>query len=698
MLSITTPQALEIAMQHHQAGRLAEAEALYRRILVAEPRHAEALHLLGVIAHGTGHLDAAIELMRQAIDAAPGTALYHNNLANALKDRGDFDGASQAYRRAIELRPDLAMAHNNLGNLLHDLGQHEAAIVSYRRAIALQPDFAAAFNNLGNSLQATSRFEEAVNAWREAVRLEQGYAMAHNNLGNALQVRQELDAAIASFRRAIELQPDFSLAYSNLGGALLKQGQLGEAVAALERAVQLQPDSVLAHNNLATALQNQGRVEEAIACFDRALQLQPDSAIIHSNRLAILHYRPGITPAMLLEAHREYDRRHAAALSSANPPLPQPAEPSRKLRLGFVSPHFARHAVGHFLIRLLENLDPREFEIICYSDTPAPDATTRRIQSASAVWRESSTLSDRELAAQIREDAVDILFDLAGHTSGHRLLAFARKPAPVQITWLDYVGTTGLRAMDYLLADPRQVPSEAEPWVREKVLRMPDDYICYDPLASAPEVGPLPAIAAGHVTFGSFNLLTKTHPGVIGVWARILHRVPRSRLLLKARALADRATASRVHGLFAAEGIPPERVEFLGWSPPDDVLACYPRLDLALDTFPYNGGLTTCEALWMGVPVVTCPGETFAGRHGLAHLTAAGLTETIARTFDEYVDIAATLASDLPRLAALRAGLREKVAASPLCDGKRFAGHFAALMRNVWRDRPLNSAAADGPR
>jgi predicted O-linked N-acetylglucosamine transferase (SPINDLY family) len=352
--------------------------------------------------------------------------------------------------------------------------------------------------------------------------------------------------------------------------------------------------------------------------------------------------------------------------------------------LGFLSPDLGRHPVGYFLVRVLESLDPAQCETVCYSDRAVHDNVTARFQAAATRWHDVFGISDPRLAAEIRAEGIDILFDLAGHTSGNRLLVFARKPAPIQVTWAGYVGTTGLETMDYLLADRWEVPPGAEPYYRERVLRMPDGYVCFDPPADAPAVTPLPAPQRGGVTFASFNNPAKITPQVIEVWSRILDRLPGSRLVLKFRGQDEGGVARRFLDLFAAQGIDRDRVELLGGSPHAEFLAAYQRVDLALDPFPYNGGLTTCEALWMGVPVITCPGQTFAGRHSLSHLSNVGLTETIAADLDQYVELAVGLAADLPRLASLRAGLRQRVAASPLCDGKRFAANLTALLRAVW--------------
>ena len=317
------------------------------------------------------------------------------------------------------------------------------------------------------------------------------------------------------------------------------------------------------------------------------------------------------------------------------------------------------------------------------------DILTHRIQAAATQWRDVIALKDEQLAEQIRADRIDILFDLAGHTGSNRLLVFARKPAPIQITWIGYEGTTGLTAMDYLLADRYMVPEESQRYYRERVLRMPDGYLCYDPPHSAPPVGPPPSVTKGFTTFGSFNNLAKITPEVVATWAKILHRLPTARLIVKYRGLGDPSVQRRYLDLFAAHEIGPQRLELQPWTSYEDYLATYHQVDLVLDPFPFSGSTTACEAMWMGVPVVTCPFETFASRHSFSHLSNLGLTETIAHDLDRYVDLAISLAGDLPRLAALRAGLRERMAASPLCDGKRFANNLMSLLRDVWEQRTV---------
>jgi predicted O-linked N-acetylglucosamine transferase (SPINDLY family) len=495
-----------------------------------------------------------------------------------------------------------------------------------------------------------------------------------------------LDEAVASLQQAQRLQPGDAETYHNLGIALNAQGKLDEAVASLQQALRLKPDFVEAHNNLGNALQAQGRLDEAVSCYRQALRLKADCAEAHSNLLLSLHYRADVTLRELAEAHADYERQFAAPLRSTWKPHGNVRNPERQLRLGFVSPDLRRHPVAYFLIRFLENLDRGQCEAICYSNRPAKDDVTTRIQAAAATFRDVFAWSDEHLVEQIRSDQIDILFDLAGHTAKNRLRVFARKPAPIQVTWLGYVGTTGLRAMDYILADRHVIPAGAEAYYCERVLRLPDGYVCYDPPSFAPGVLPLPALERQYVTFASFNNPAKIAPQVVAVWATILRRLPQARLVLKYKALHEASVAVRFREMFAGHGIDPGRVALAGWSGHQEFLEQYNGVDIALDPFPHNGGMTTCEALWMGVPVITCPGTTFAGRQSLTHLSNIGLTETIAHNLDEYADLAVALAGDLARLAAIRAGLRSQVAVSPLCDGQRFAGNLMKLLRGAWRE------------
>ena len=563
---MTVQQAFGLALQHHQAGRLAEAEALYRQILAVEPRQTEALHGLGVIAYQVGQLDVAEDLIRRAISLCPGFAAAFDNLGTVLRDKGHLDDAIAAHQHAITLTPHDARIHFNLGNALHDKGLWDEAIVAYQQTVALRPDYAEAHSNLGNALRHKGKPGEAIAACRRAIALKPDYAEAHSNLGNALKDKGQLDEAIASYRQAILLKPDYPEAHSNLGNALTDRGQL----------------------------------DEAIVAYRQAILLKPNYPEVHSNLLFTLNYHPGFDPAAVYEEHCGWNRQHAEPLRRFIQPHGNDGSPERRLRIGYVSPDFREHPVSHFLLPLLARHDHEHFEIFCYAQVSAPDGMTRQLRAHADHWHSFTGLSDPPAADLIRHHQIDILVDLSGHTSHHRLLLFAHQPAPVQVTWLGYPNTTGLTTMDYRLTDAyADPPGPPSPGMPSSSSVSPVCAWCYQPSDSPP----VTLRSEGPITFGSFNNLAKITEPTLLLWARILYSVPESRLLLKTRALGSENTRQRVRQILGAAGIGAERLELRGYEPAhDDHLALYQRIDVALDTFPYHGTTTTCEALWMGCP------------------------------------------------------------------------------------------------
>ncbi len=723
-------QRFAAAVAHHQAGRLETAEGLYRQVLQVEPDHAEAINLLGVIAGQKGEHQAAADKIAQAIAINPAKADFHVNLAeayrglkrfpeaiaccrralelapddagachslgNALRDNGQVEAAVECFQRAVQLNADFAEAHFNLADVLQRLGKFKEAFASYQRTISLQPNVAETFHKVGDGLRRMGQFPSAIVCFRRAVELAPDRAAFHNCLGCALKDRGQLDEAISCFRRAIELEPECAEAHGNLGLALQDQGRFSEGIACYQRALQIRPDFVAVLNGLGCTFKEQGRLSEAIDCFRQALAADPASAFVRSNLLFASHYADEVTCEQLAEMHREYDEIHASPLATTWRPHHNSPDPERRLRLGFLSPDFHQHPVAIFLIRILENLDREACEIVCYSHHTLGDKITARFRDVSNTFHDVFGYSDEQLAEQIRDDGIDLLFDLAGHSGQNRLLVFARKPAPIQIAWIGYEGTTGLGAMDYLLADRYVVPEGMESYYREKVVRMPEGYVCYDPPAAAPPVSNLPAVDKGYVTFGSFNNLVKITPAVISLWSEILRRLPESRLILKYKGLIDESVQRQFLEAFRRQQVAVERLILLPSSSYADYMAAYQQVDIALDTRPFSGSATTCDALWMGVPVITWPGETFASRHTFSHLSNIGLFEAIAQSRDDYVERALALAADLPRLAALRSGLRDRVAASPLCDGQRFAANLMPLLRDLWRQWCDGTARQEG--
>jgi predicted O-linked N-acetylglucosamine transferase (SPINDLY family) len=679
----SSSQRLESALGLHRSGALQEAERLYREILAEEAGNIEALHLLGIARYQQGDAAAAVELLEQAIALRPGFAEAHNNLGNALYVQGEPARAAAAYRMAVKLNPALVDAHSNLGNALCLLGDLEQAAEAYGRAAELKPDLAEVQVNLGNTLSALGRLDEAIARYRLAIAVNPALFQAFSNLGNAYRVQGRLAEAVAALQEALRLAPDLAEAHNNLGNAFKEQGRLADAAGAYRKALALNPDLAETLSNLGNVLCEQGLLAEAMAAFKRSLQLWPDPGV-HSNLLLNLGYDGNTQPQALFAAHREWAQRYAAPVTDEAVSAAVPRDSQRTLRIGYVSADFRRHPVGYFLLEVFAHHDPERCEIYCYSGCDNEDDLTARLRERANAWRSTLGLPDDELARTIHADGIDILVDLAGHTAGNRLTLFAHKPAPVQATWLGYCDTTGLPGMDYILMDEVTAPPDVEPWFTEKVVRLPDTRWCYAPPEYAPAVAAPPVQQRGFVTFGSFNNLIKLGPEVIDLWAGILRAVPDAHLLLNWRTLEDPALKARYQNLFAERGVEASRLELRGERVPHaEVLAAYADIDIALDLYPFTGGLSTCEALWMGVPVITRAGERPVSRQGKAILLTLGMEDLVAETEDDYVNIAVSLARDPRRIADLRAGLRQKMASSPLRDGATFTRNLEAVYRSL---------------
>jgi predicted O-linked N-acetylglucosamine transferase (SPINDLY family) len=562
---------------------------------------------------------------------------------------GRLDAAEQIYQRILQVEPDQPDALHFLGVLTAQLGRHQAAAANILRAIAVNPNV----------------------------------APYHLNLGLVYQELWKLDEAVASYRRALQLQPEFVEVHYNLGGALTAQGRIAEAEACYRRALQLRPGYVEAHNNLGNVLRDQGSLDQAIACYRRALQLKPDFAMAHSNLLYTLHFSPGYDAQTIYEEHRRWNHQHGEPLARLIQPHANDRTPDRRLRVGYVSPDFCSHAECFFTVPLFSAHDHQSLEVFCYADVARPDDTTARLRSYADVWRNITGRTDEQIAQLVRQDKIDILVDLTMHMARNHLLVFARKPAPVQVCWLAYQGTTGLATVDYRLTDAHvDPPGLHERYYAEESIRLPDSFGCYDPLASEPAVNALPALETGCITFGSINNFCKVNADVFRLWAGVLRSVERSRLLLLAAEGSYRQDTLR---LLEQEGVAPDRVTFVGKRSRAEYLRLCHRIDVGLDTFPYNGQTTSLDCFWMGVPVVTMVGKTAVGRAGLSLLTSLGLPEWIADGPQQFVRIAVELAGDLPRLGKLRATLRERMQNSPLMDAPRFARNVEAAYRMMWQ-------------
>jgi protein O-GlcNAc transferase len=635
------------------SGKLDEAEAIGRELIAADWKNAAAWELLGLIERARGKYSESLECITKATNFAP-------------------QSAELRMRRGMILRlmPDKRME----------------AVAEFRQAVGLDPNLAEAHHQLGNALKSVGKNCEALPSLVQASKLAPSRAVVWLNLGVVQLELEDRENAIASFRKAIALEPSRPEAHNILGSALLDDGQIAAGEVALRTALRLRPEYAAAHHNLGRAYRAQARISEAIAEYRAALRVKPDAGT-HSNLLYALNLEAGLSPDDVFAEHIEWARQYAGPLSASIQPLPNDRSPERRLRVGFVSPDFVNHAVAYFFEPLLTNRDRMRCEVFCYSDAAAPDRVTERLRRSSDHWRETAALTDEQLEETIRRDQIDVLVDLTGHTAHNRLLVFARKPAPVQITWLGYPNTTGLRTVDYRITDAVSDPAgETDKWHSEELWRTPRAFLSYLPPVESPGVAELPALKAGHVTFASFSNYAKVSRPCIETWARVLNRVPHSHLLLKSRGLADEALGARVRAEFEQLGVAPERIELdAHLVSVADHLKGYGRVDVALDPFPYNGTTTTCEALWMGVPVVTLAGRTHAARVGVSLLTHLGRAEWIAQSTDEYVERAVALTTNLPGLSAIRSGLRAQMAASALCDATGFARDMADAFRDMWR-------------
>lgn len=650
---------LEAAIRLHESGDLAGAEQRYRAILRTDARDADATHLLGLIAHQRGEHAQAVERISAAIALKGDKAIYHFNLGNALAALDRPQEAAESFRAALKLDPAHIAARSNLAHALALSGRNREAADELRRLEELQPSadtryaLASALMRVADADPASAQhYDEAAallrEAWREADDpVEAGLALAY-----CLQQRKHWTKAAEQY------------------AALLA----------------LKPDNPAAHNNLANCYNQLGRMSDAIVHYRETYRLAPDFPEALASVAACLNYDPDCTPEQSTKEHLRWAEQVAAPYYPRTLHFANDRDPQRRLRIGYVSPDLRRHPVSAIFAPILAAHDRSRVETTCYYNYAGEDRITLRLKALAGRWRTVVGMDDEALCAQIREDGIDILVDLAGHTTYNRLLVFARKPAPIQVSWLGYFNTTGLATMDYFLSDRWSSPEGQERHFVERLLRLPHTRFCYQPPEYMPEVGPLPAASRGQITFGCLNNLAKLNERVLALWGEVLRALPDSRLLVQTSALDDAPNRARFSALCAQHGIAPSRLELRGFVPVDESLASYAEIDIALDPFPFCGGMTSLEALWLGVPVITLAGETIASRQSASMLMNLGLPELIAENSAQYVHAAAQLARDLPRLAALRSRLRQRFAASPLMDYTGFARALEAIYLKMWRD------------
>jgi predicted O-linked N-acetylglucosamine transferase (SPINDLY family) len=604
-------------------------------------------------------------------------------LGNALRAQQRWNEAADAFRQSLARDPTSATAWFLLGLTEVNANRYDNAEQAYQQSLKLAPGSVETLTCYAFLLNQRGQPQRAIELLHEVLARAGHIAVAWLVLGHACELIGDMEAAEKAARQAVALAPQDPAARYQLANVLLFRWQHpSEALDQIRQLLALQPNHADGWSLHGLILRALGRHDESITALRRAVELSPTPQN-HSKLLAGLQYSSGITPEALLRAHHEWNSNHApqsAVRNSRSASSPR----SGPLRIGILSADFGQHPTGFMILPALEHLDHQRCSVVCYADRITEDAYTNRFRAVAETWHTTLGMPHDDLVEIIRRDNIDILFDMSGHF-GERMSLFTKRPAPIQITWFGYVGTTGLPAIDYLLADAHHVRPGEEQWYTEVVLRMPNGYACYGPPPDAPEVTPLPALTTGHVTFGCFNNPAKFTGSMFDAWAEILRRVPTARMMFKFGWLGEPESKNRLHAEFAQRGVPEDRLIIETLSPHLELLAAYGRIDLALDTQPYSGGLTTCEALWMGVPVITFPGKTFAGRHSTSHLTNAGYPQFIAADQAEYIELAVGWAGRLAELANIRAQMREQVLRSPLCDAPRFASDFLTLLSSLSR-------------
>lgn len=685
---MTQQQTIARARNCIRSGDLEQAKELLMSLV---HKDAEAWFLLGAIHGQYGDFRNAILSSRNAVKINPDYADAYFNLAQAYGRTGDRDNALACYREVIRLQPRNAGALRNCAFLLEQSGNRKEAEPVYRSLIDVylatlrhDPGNHKVMSELGWLYQYFNRNEEALSCYRKAVELDPQNIRAMLQIGSILASMRMVDAASEWLDRVISAASATAELCYQAGVIWKKQHNLEKSLVALHKAVGLDAGHVRAQKLIGNLYLSQGLQQHARRHYLDLLKRHPEWPEIHVGLIQTMNYLSADRD-MIYRCHREWARLLQQGLVPARAHSNM-AVPTRRLRVGYVSADFRAHSIANFIEPLLRNHSQDDFDIYCYSDVRKEDAVTGQLRKLAHHWRAIAHLDDEQADKLIRTDEIDILVDLAGHTGDNRLGVFARKPAPVQITYLGYPNTTGLDAVDYRITDERTDPEgTCEDYYSEQLIRLPGIFLCYNPLPGAPAVSGLPALSNGHITFGSFNNLAKITPAVLKLWTRILHEIPTSHLVLKNESLNDAAVRRRLAAVFADSGISKSRIQLTGWKETyHEHLLGYRGVDISLDTFPYNGTTTTCESLWMGVPVITLAGGMHAGRVGLSILSQAGLEDFIAATHDEYLGIAKVHAGSAGRLSEIRSRLRGRMMYSELCNGGRFTRKLESKYRDIW--------------
>mmetsp|Transcript_88247 Transcript_88247/g.248423 ORF Transcript_88247/g.248423 Transcript_88247/m.248423 type:complete len:950 (-) Transcript_88247:100-2949(-) len=685
----------DVGMRLKAAGDWRGAAEKYYEALRMDPGLYAAQYNLGALYLLVGDLQRALEHTERAYNVEPRSADAMHNLGEICRAQGLFETAVQWYRAALRFNPNCETTHSNLCVALISLGLQvkpqdpKGAIKCYQEALVHSPTSASAYYNLGVSYAELRKHTKALVNYNLAVHFNPRCAEAYNNMGVIYKEQDNIEKALKCYHAALQCNPRFAQTLNNLGVTYTSTGRLMEALEYLSRAVAVAPTYAEAYNNLGWLFWDHGDMAQALRMYERCMQLSPTSKNPSQNRLLALNYLSDVQPAMVYEAHKAWGERFCHELGTPFTDWLVRRTTKRRIKIGYISPDFFHHSVSFFAHALLEHRNRELFEVVLYSNTAREDDKTEFFKTIvpEGCFKKVLGQSAHEVANMIREDKIDILIELAGHTANNRLDVVALKPAPVQITYIGYNNTTGLGAVDYRITDEVVDPINTEQPFSEELVRLPGCFLCYTPLAKVPDVEQLPALREGFITFGSFSCLAKIGPLCVALWARVLREVPGSRLLVKNKGFYSNDVQAQFISQFKAHGIAENRLKLLSLAPAAfDHLKIYNDVDIALDTFPYSNTTTTCETLLMGVPVICLCGTTHGSRVGVTLLNAVGLSDFVAMSQDEYVQKAKSIASDLRTLSLLRQNLRQALFSSPLCDGPGFVrDKYEPVLLEKWR-------------
>jgi len=720
--NLTLSQAMQFALQHYQQGDWASAEELYHQVLKFQPTNAEALNWLGICRAQQGDAEQALDYVQQAVQHAPKDADYQNNLGNLYLQQDSFAEAQQCFQKALKLKPKFATAHLNLGVAFKQQDDLENAAKALRKAVKLSPQYAKAWYTLGTVYLSQKQLPVAYNALKKALNIEPNNADALNAMGGWYKAKGEVQRASDFYQKALKIRPDFAEIYVNLGMLWEQEKQYEDAIQAYQKSLEIEPDAKVAFNigfilqdrsmyfkeaetylkqaieldenyaqpyvGLANLKLRQANIQEALEYYRKMQVIDPDYQLGWINYLFAYNYIAETRKTSLPELQHLHENYPAIRFPQKEKQQ-RCTNAQRRLRIGYVSDDFRDHSVAYFMQTILAQHDATQFEIFCYQCHKETDDMSTHLESLVEHFYDLSKNENKESIKQIRQNKIDILVDLSGYTSENLLSFFSQKLAPLQIEYLGYPNTLGVSFMDYRLVDTHTEPPEyAQQHSSEQLLYLPNSYFCYQPpsIVENLSVSPPPVLKNGFITFGSFNNPAKVSDKTIQYWSAILQQVAGSRLLLKSKAFAEADIQQLFTARFTQHGIAAERLMFKDAVEKREHFAVYQEIDIALDTYPYNGATTTCEALWMGVPVLSLSGETHPSRMGLSILSCVGLSDLVSNEPEIFIQKTVDLAQDVSRLQTLHHSIREQMQHSPLMQAAPFTRYLETLYQQVWAD------------